>query len=137
MPRATLPALSIRQPWADLILWGIKEVENRTWPTRFRGRLLIHAGRQVDSGALARLEASYGVVLPAGYAPRTGAILGMVELVDCVEHHPSPFFHGPWGFVLRDPVDFGVPIPAAGRLGIFQVPRELLLNTPAWNVPFG
>lgn len=132
----TLPALSIRQPWADLILWGIKDVENRTWATDFRGRLLIHAGRQVDVEGLERLEPSYGLVMPASYAPRTGAILGMAVLTDCVDRHPSPFFHGPWGFLLRDPVDFSTPIPAAGRLGIFRVPRELVGGTPAWLARF-
>jgi hypothetical protein len=38
-------ALSIRQPWAHLIVAGIKQIENRTWTTRYRGPLLIHAGQ--------------------------------------------------------------------------------------------
>src|SRR3954453_23306276 len=37
-------ALTIRQPWAALIMAGSKDVENRVWPTSFRGRLAIHAG---------------------------------------------------------------------------------------------
>ena len=39
-----IPALSIRQPWAWLIVNGYKDIENRDWPTVFRGRMLIHAG---------------------------------------------------------------------------------------------
>ena len=40
-----IPALSIRQPWAWLIVNGFKDIENRDWPTNFRGRLLVHAGQ--------------------------------------------------------------------------------------------
>jgi len=43
-----MKALSIRQPWASLIMAGIKPVENRTWKTNFRGRIWIHAGKRYD-----------------------------------------------------------------------------------------
>lgn len=43
-------ALSIRQPWAWLIINGGKDIENRDWPTKFRSRILVHAGK----GASAR-----------------------------------------------------------------------------------
>ena len=42
-------ALSIRQPWAWLILNGYKDLENRTWRTDYRGPLLIHAGMRVET----------------------------------------------------------------------------------------
>ena len=119
--RQPLPALSVRQPWADLIVWGIKDVENRSWPTPFRGRLLIHAGRRVDREAIARLERRFGVVLPAGYEPRRGVLLGSVEVVDCVDAHPSRWFQGPWGFLLRAPRELPRPVPCRGRLGIFHL----------------
>jgi len=41
-------ALSIQQPWAWAIIHGGKDVENRTWPTKFRGRFLVHASRKFD-----------------------------------------------------------------------------------------
>lgn len=43
-----MKALSILQPWPWLILHAWKDIENRTWPTRFRGRFLIHAGKGYD-----------------------------------------------------------------------------------------
>lgn len=43
-----IPALSIRQPWAWLIVNNHKPVENRSWPTSFRGRFLVHAGKTRD-----------------------------------------------------------------------------------------
>jgi hypothetical protein len=122
----SLRALSIRQPWADLILWGVKDVENRTWGTSFRGTLLIHAGTKVEWEAVARLRRRLGIVLPAEYRPATGAVLGTVELVDCVTSHASPFFSGPFGFTLRAPVRFPEAVLYPGRLGIFPVPREVL-----------
>jgi hypothetical protein len=47
-PPTPLVALSVKQPWAALIVAGLKTVEVRTWPTRRRGRVLIHAGRTAD-----------------------------------------------------------------------------------------
>jgi ASCH domain-containing protein len=41
--------ISIRQPWASLIVSGAKDVENRTWPTRYRGPVLVHASQRADS----------------------------------------------------------------------------------------
>lgn len=131
MVKDTFPALSIRQPWADLVMWGIKDVENRTWATKFRGRLLVHAGRRVDREAVDCLEEWYGVVLPEEYRPRIGVLLGSVELTACVARHPSPFFHGPCGFVVRRPLELAEPVPCRGRLGIFPVPRGLLRGTAA------
>src|SRR5437016_10859136 len=44
----TMKALSVRQPWAWLIVNGHKDIENRSWQTKFRGKLLIHAGQRFD-----------------------------------------------------------------------------------------
>ena len=113
-------------------------MENRRWRSGFRGHVLVHAGRTVDRTGVAEAERRFGVVLPPDYRPRRGAVLGMVEIVGCVDAHPSPFFLGPWGFLLRKPVDFEEPIPFPGRLGFFPVPRALLAATPATDaVPGG
>lgn len=122
----TFPALSVRQPWADLIVDGIKDVENRTWSTDFRGRLLVHAPSTVDRAAVERVYRDLGLALPEGYDPVTGALLGWTEVVDCVTRHPSRFFAGPYGFVLRHPQRLPRPIPWPGRLGIFRVPASVL-----------
>jgi len=64
-------ALSIRQPWAWLIVNGWKDIENREWSTRFRGRLLIHAGKQIESDAVEALRRGispcYGAPMPPGF----------------------------------------------------------------------
>ena len=45
-----MKAISIKQPWASLIAYGIKDIENRTWRTNYRGRVLIHAGASKKEG---------------------------------------------------------------------------------------
>ncbi len=127
----TFPCLSVRQPWADLIVDGVKDVENRTWPTTFRGTFLIHAGRTVERGDVGRVRRDLGLSPGQEYRPVTGAILGMVCLVDCVTSHRSRFFSGPQGFVLMDAVRFERPIPYRGRLGFFPVPVDTIRDTPA------
>ena len=106
-------ALSIRQPWADCILLGGKDIENRTWklPARFEGsRIYVHAGKATD-----------GEYAGDG---RLGAILGEVTILRCVEDFASPWFDGPYGFVLADPVAYVKPIPWRGHLGFFRVDLE-------------
>lgn len=122
-------ALSIQQPWAWLIVNGHKAVENRTWRHSHRGPVLIHAGKVSDAWALAQLKRGVHPVTGAhGEAPALncgvslcGGIVGMAEVVDCVERHDSPWFVGPFAFVLANarPLPF---TPLRGHLGFFKVP---------------
>lgn len=48
-----------------------------------------------------------------------GAIIGEVDIVDCVTESKSPWFTGPYGFVLANPVAYKVPVPCKGKLGFF------------------
>jgi len=102
-------AISIRQPWAHLILTAGKDIENRSWPTQQRGRVLIHAGRTTveDPETIRRLG------LPLG------GIVGSVEIADCVSASDSRWWSGPWGWVLRDPRPLQFT-PCTGRLGFFR-----------------
>jgi hypothetical protein len=93
-------ALSIRQPWAFLIASGIKDVENRTWPTRQRGRILIHAGKVFDLDGWKYIRSAHPEILLPGFGHfRRGGIVGSVVLIDCVQASESPWFEGPFGFV--------------------------------------
>lgn len=112
----------MRQPWADLILAGRKDVENRSWPTALRGPLLIHAPRTIDWPAVARFHTMLGSVRAEDYQPVLGAIAGLVYVTACVTRHTSPFFSGPYGWTLAAPRRFARPVPWRGRLGIFHVP---------------
>lgn len=125
---ATMRAISIRQPWAWLILNAAKDIENRSWRTKFRGRVFIHASKHWTWSEHARVLASSGparVWAPHAAESATwprGGIVGSVEIVDCVSHHESPWFdHSGFGFVLRDPQLLPF-FPCKGRLGFFEVP---------------
>lgn len=122
-----IPCLSIRQPYAWLIVQGIKPVENRTWPTKFRGRVLIHAGVTYPKrDHRFDLEAWGSRGYPSDRESMIGGIVGEAVIVDCVKQHPSEFFFGPYGFVLEQPRAYARVIPLGGRLGFFGVPMSLL-----------
>ena len=96
-----LRALSIRQPWAWLIVNGYKDVENRGWATKYRGPLLIHAGasRIGLRDAEAEVVGRFGIRLPTEYD--FGGIVGVVNLEDCSERTSSPWHDsGSVGWVL-------------------------------------
>jgi hypothetical protein len=128
-------ALSIRQPWASLILQAGKDIENRDWPTKYRGRILMHAAkcctRMEFEDALEFAEDCIQRPITADLAtiPR-GGIVGSVEIVDCVTDSESPWFVGRYGFVLRDPKPLPFT-PWKGQLGFFDVPAEALATVAA------
>src|SRR5262249_36141282 len=110
-------AITIRQPWAELIVRGEKDVENRSWRTHHRGPLLIHAGAQ----AYRESFAEHGVTDDA----ERSAIIGMVEVVDCKQERTSARHEeGSWGWYLAHAKRFKKPIPMKGRRGLFEVPRR-------------
>jgi hypothetical protein len=82
-------ALSIRQPWAGLIVAGVKTIEIRTWPTRRRGRIAIHASKIVDAR-----PPGWSVVRPefAALCELRGGIIGMANLIDCIEYPTAAAF---------------------------------------------
>ena len=113
-------AITVRQPWAFLIVAGIKDIENRSWPTKRRGRVLIHAAKAVDIGAYGDLCRDGVLLPPIDNLPRQ-AVVGSVIIDGCVDHSDSEWFCGPWGFQLRDAIKFDSPIPCVGRLGFFNL----------------
>lgn len=115
-----MKALSILQPWAWLIANGHKDIENRVWRTNFRGAFLIHAGKRwgrEQRDDLAQVRAAFpDIALPASFD--LGGIIGSARIADCVEDYPSPWFNGPFGFVVADaaPLPFQ---PCRGMLSFF------------------
>lgn len=141
-------ALSIRQPWAWLIMrpdlttpternaamlaGDLKDVENRTWWTHYRGPVLIHAGQTMtrdDYEACRIFLASdarlchLNAVLPTPAELERGGIVGQANIVSCGYVFVSPWFVGDYGFELADamPQPFR---PLKGRLGLFNVEAE-------------
>lgn len=131
-----MKTLSIRQPWAELILQGRKTIELRTWQTHYRGPILIHAGGNIERDACA----VYGL------DPETlvrGALVGTVEVVDMVTFDHASYAAlrdehldlGDWpgdvfGWRLANPQRLPEPIPMRGRLGLFNLPDDVLGGAP-------
>lgn len=116
-----LKALTIRQPWAWLVVNGYKDIENRIWATHHRGPLLIHAGSSTTDlhvDVKEYIERKYGVKMPETFD--MGAIVGVVDIVDCVTSHPSPWYHKQgFGWVLAKPRRLPIK-PCKGKLKIFN-----------------
>lgn len=121
-----MKCLSVRQPWADLIVKGVKDVENRAWATTYRGPLLIHAGLTMHPGALDTLARWHGIELDRSVL-RFGVILGAVDLVDCRTKKTSRWHErGYVGWYFEHPRRLRTPIPYKGRLRLFDVPDRRL-----------
>ena len=125
-------ALSIRQPWATLIVLGYKDIENRQWPSKYRGPLYIHAGKTMSRMEWQDAKDFATPILQAcclepflfpsfdSQFLAKGGIIGKVTMTDCVEDHPSPWFMGDYGFVFKDAT--AIPFrPLKGQLGFFPV----------------
>lgn len=129
-----MKALSILQPWAWAVVHGHKPVENRGLGfagIRYRGDLLVHAGKGLDMDGIAFIRARFpdvAATMPAATEFQRGGIVGRVRLVEIVRWDPSPWFGGPVGLLLADAQ--ALPFRACrGQLGLFDVP-DISADTP-------
>ena len=85
-----LLALSIKQPWAALVVAGLKSIEIRTWPTAVRGPVLIHTGRTAD----VRPEGWQYITTPElqGLAKLSGGLIGLATVVACRTYESAGMF---------------------------------------------
>ena len=110
----------------------LKNIENRTWPPpsdfQLPQRVYIHVGKKEDDIKAVLDFAVSKLGLPAmsiimSYSklwPR-GAIIGEVDIVECVTESKNRWFVGPYGFVLANPLAYEKPIPYRGQLRFFEV----------------
>jgi len=141
-----MKTLSVKQPWAYLLCAGIKDIENRTWKTNYRGRVFIHAGMSgssyiFENRSLFRASQEAEIWLNCDYesAIPKGAIIGSVEIVDCVLNHESiwaehkaavqrkingekVFIEVPvYNWVIANPIMFANPwLNIKGKLGLWE-----------------
>lgn len=95
-PDIPVKALSVMQPWSWLIVTRHKPIENRSWRTRYRGPVAIHAGKKIDEYCAADLKR---LRHPTTYVSRDfspppvferGGIVGVADIVDCVGECSRP-----------------------------------------------
>ena len=147
-----MKCISLWQPWATLVVLGEKRIETRSWPTKHRGRMAIHAAKKWSwyQKHICTTEPFLSILNSRGYNPNNamkeldfGAVIGSVELLDCQR---IPVFHNydlnklfdqcisekerafgdfSWGrfaWQLDLPIHFDDPIPYRGRQGFFKIP---------------
>ena len=123
-----MKALSIIIPWPWLIMKFGKDVENRTWRTDYRGRILIHVSKKPDPYYMGKLEniqdeINENIIKQWQEINKIwlGCIVGSVELVDCVHNYDSVWAEsGYWHWVLKNPEILKEPIPVRGSLGLWE-----------------
>ena len=117
-----IKCITLIQPWCSLINDGKKKIETRSWATKHRGLLGIHAGMKVDKDASIRF----------GYDPRTiirGHVLCTCLLIECVQFPNlliksdpyGDFTAGRWGWILNDIKPLPEPIPMKGGLSLWNL----------------
>lgn len=117
-------AVSIRQPWAWLILHAGKDIENRNWQTSYRGPCLIHAAKGMtvmeyeEAAMFLTTEIPRKITLPAFDELQRGGIVGSVDITGCWVKHHSPWFVGFYGFSLANPKPLRFT-PCRGQLRFF------------------
>lgn len=132
-----MKALSIRQPWAWAIVNAGKRVENRTWETRYRGPILIHAAKGVTKREYEQFASFWqnfprrplqSYPRPPSFdALQRGGVVARAEVIGCIsdaailDRTQRPWFFGPHALVLDqvEPIPF---VECKGMLGFFDVP---------------
>jgi hypothetical protein len=143
-----LPAISVRQPWSYLICSGLKPIENRTWklPEKYKGqRVLIHAGAKPAKMINPNNIFSYkqweamgeqGRVESIVLSSPLSAIIGSVEIADCVINHPSIWAEHSIGYSQSYPN--GVPVSCANKkykpIYNWVLKNPVLFDEPILNV---
>lgn len=152
-PPSAMKALTMTQPWAMLVALGENSIETRSWSTRYRGALAIHAAKAFprDARALCKTEPYRRVLARGGFTsadelPR-GGVIALAQLVDVLaftrtslrdtreraaqgllpEHEADfgDFSPGRFGFVLNGVRRLPTTVQAKGMLGVWKVPPAL------------
>lgn len=132
-------AISIKQPWADLIIENIKDIEIRTWNTKHRGLIAIHTGSKFDNDGLKYLQQKKYYKNKTEKDFLKGYIIGYAYLYDTIEfrdkkhfkqyqdrHHNNPdwFTGSEKGFILID-ITKTFPMKQKGKLNIYKLDSAL------------
>ena len=122
-----MKALTIKQPYASLIVNGYKKIEFRTWKTNYRGKILIHAGLSSDSKAIENFK-DYNLEYIKG------AIIGEANIIDCIlideefdkklkEENYMVYGKdhvGMYAWILSDIVKYEKVVYKLGKLGLWE-----------------
>lgn len=143
-----MKAITIKQPWATLIALGEKKLETRSWQTKHRGPLAIHAGKQIDIESCDYLPIKQALQKHGIESYKdlpTSVVLAIVDLIDChkVPNEISPagivfgkklegnevyfgnYSEGRYAWELANLKVFPEPLPAKGKLRLWEWNKEI------------
>jgi len=145
-----MKVISLLQPWATLAVIGAKKIETRSWNTKYRGEILIHASKKLTKQQILlgqNFNSKFGVGLGFVDSLPTGAIIGKVNVIDTFQFDEQTkdsliyyydhenkigwelneqeltfgdYSPGRYGWLVSDPVQFAIPIPAKGKRSIWE-----------------
>eukprot|EP00884_Botryococcus_braunii_P018767 jgi/Botrbrau1/5574/Bobra.97_2s0005.1 len=154
----SVQCLSLHQPWASLLVYGVKRIEGRPWPTEYRGRLWIHAtSKQPTQEVIQEVQWDYTRIYGAeGKSPPpfpehypTSVLLGCIDIVDCLKAEQVEAWKdlpeslkmevgSPYAFLCEKPRRLVVPQAMRGHPSIWELPKAVVKNMePALRVPVG
>ena len=123
-----MKVITIKQPWATLIAEGYKEFEFRTWKTKYRGEILIHAGKGIDKKAMEKFK-HLNLEYP------TGCIIAKASITDCILvddefenklYNIDPLVYGKseypriYAWKLEHVIKYNKRISCKGKLGLWN-----------------
>lgn len=122
-----MKAITIKEPWASLIVNGYKKYEFRSWKTNYRGKILIHAGMSIEKDMLGNIK-DYNIEI------NKGAIIGEADLADCILvneefdeelRNIDEIVYGNnhinnYAWKLENIKKYDKPIPIKGKLGLWN-----------------
>lgn len=120
-------ALTVHRPWSELLVRGVKDFENRSWPLPgflWRRWVAIHAGKAWAPEALEMMKLAGCEVGLTDKGTPTG-IVGLVRFDKPVQESDSLWFQGPEGWPVIEAWAFAKPIPCGGRQGLWFVPNHV------------
>jgi len=137
-------ALSLKQPFAWLIANGYLLVDDRSWGTKYRGQILLHASKGLYNDYYDHLKLNTNIPLPAKDRLEYAGVVGIANLVHCsrqrelpigMSHEQRASFSGihqeHFGFLFEQAEPLAL-MPCRGKLGIFEIDvSELLSRTPS------
>ena len=145
-----MKALSLLQPWATLVVMGVKQIETRSWSTAYRGPLLIHASKG-KAGEIFASEPPFKKYIPDFKQLPFGYILGKVTLIDVIRIGTGVLFNtsdeimnkltmeekafgdytpGRFAWLLQDPILFKTLLAAKGNLTLWEFDEKLIKEEP-------
>jgi len=132
-----MKCLSLRQPYAELLVSGKKTIELRKWNTNFRGKFLIHASKNMNKEKCKSLGIDYtklgiGMIIGRAILYDVKKYDNKTEFMKDKNRHyadASIFDSYMYGFKIKNTQRLRHPIPFSGKLGFFEVNQSIIIIT--------